>query len=325
MEQGRLNPEIEYEPGLSGLIRSWLRHFGHRFRAFRREWLELLGKPIGVIGLAIIAFFGLMALVQPLLMSTIWEEATYDPFMGYDLDIETHPSLPSSKHLLGTDYQGRDVLSQLAYATRTSFGVGIVAALVGVFIATVVGLFAAYYEGLVDQLLMTLSGVFLLLPAAVVLLTVGLIFEMNWFQVGLIYGIFAGLGALAITMKSQAQNIKCKLYIESGRAAGGSGWRIIRAHILPNLTSIIIVSMLFIVTGAVMIEALMSYIADSMNRFSWGTMIWQAQDAYLRGAMAEMPWHVIVPPALAITLFCGAFYLVGRALDEAVNPKLRSE
>jgi peptide/nickel transport system permease protein len=325
MEDRRLNPQIAYEPGLRGLLRGWARHWGHRLRGWRREWFELLGKPMAIIGFVIIGFFAILALVQPLLMNTVWEDAIYDPIMGFDAEVAPHPAPPSSRHPLGTDYMGRDVLSQLALATRTSFGVGLVAAIVGVFVATLVGLLAAYYEGLLDQVLMTVSGVFLLLPAAVVLLTIGLIFDMSWFQVGLVYGVFAGLGALAITMKSHAQSIKCKLYIESGRAAGGSGWRIIRSHILPNLLSIIFVSMLFIVTGSVMIEALMSYISDTMSRYSWGTMIWQAQDAYLRGAMTEIPWHVMIPPAVSITLFCGAFYLVGCCLDEAVNPKLRSE
>lgn len=325
MEDRRLNPQISYEPGVGGMLRGWARHWGHRLRSWRREWIGLLGKPMGLIGLAIIAFFAVLALVQPLLMATVWEDAVYDPLMGFDPQSAPHPAPPSSRHPLGTDYMGRDVLSQLALATRTSFGVGLIAAIVGAIVSTLVGLLAAYYGGVVDQALMTLSGVFLLLPAAVVLLTIGLIFDMSWFQVGFVYGIFAGLGALAITMKSHVMNIKCKMYVESGRAAGGSGWRIIRSHIFPNLLSIIFVSMLFIVTGSVMIEALMSYISDTMSRYSWGTMIWQAQDAYLSGAMAGIPWHVMIPPAVAITLFCGAFYLVGCCMDEAVNPKLRSE
>jgi peptide/nickel transport system permease protein len=277
---------------------------------------------MGIIGLVIIAFFALLGLIQPLLMSTVWDKATYDPFLGFDAAIESHPSLPSRTHLLGTDYKGRDVLSQLTFATRTSFVVGVVAALIGSIVATFVGVVSAYYEGAVDTILMTLADAFLLLPPPVVLLTIGLIIEMSGLQVGLIYGILAGMGSLAIMVKSHTLTIKSKQYIQAGQIAGGRTWRIIRVHILPNLLPLLAVNMMFVVTGSVMIEALMSYASGTVSRFSWGTMIWLIQDQF-RGGIVGLQWHVIIPPALAIMLFCGAFYLVGHALDELVNPRLR--
>lgn len=317
-------PTISYEPGIRGLFMGRVRRWRYRVRNWRRDWLRFLAKPIGLFGLGIIATFALLSIAHPILMSTVWDKNTYDPILGHDASVGPHPVSFSTRHLLGTDYRGRDVFSMLAFAARTSFGVGILAALVGTTVATAVGVITAYYGGIPDLLLMILSDVFLLLPAPVVLLTVGLIFDMTWLQVGLIYGIFAGLGSLALTMKSHVLTIKTKQYVQAGWVSGGGGWRIIRTHILPNLTSLIIINMMFIVTGSVMIEALTAYISDSANRFSWGTMIWQIQDSF-RGAAEGLQWHVIIPPALAIMLFCGSFYLVGRALDEAVNPKLRSD
>jgi peptide/nickel transport system permease protein len=319
---GPINPQIAYQPGLRGLFQGLGRRWARRLRNWRGELARFLKKPVGAVGIALIIFFALLGLVHPLLMSSVWDRPTYDPLLGFDAEV-VHPTMPSSKHLLGTDYMGRDVFSRLTLAARTSFGVGLVAAIAGTAIATIVGVVAAYYEGIVDTVLMTLSDTFLLLPPAVVLLTVGLIINMNWYQIGLVYGIFAGLGSLALLVKSHAQSIKSKQYIEAGRVAGDSGWRIIRVHILPNLTSVMAMNMMFIVTGSVLIEALLSYITDTADRFSWGTMIWQTQQNF-RGAAEGLQWHVLIPPALAIMLFCGAFYMVGRTLDDVINPRLRS-
>jgi peptide/nickel transport system permease protein len=297
-----------------------LHRIQRRLGGWGRQSFLILQSPIGIIGLVIIVLFALLGLAQPLLMSTVWDQATYDPQIGFDATIETHPSLPSRAHLLGTDYRGRDVLSQLAFATRTSFIVGIVAALIGSLVATTVGVASAYYEGAVDTILMTLADAFLLLPPPVVLLTVGLIIDMNALQVGLIYGFLAGLGSLAIMVKAQTLTIKSKQYIEAGRIAGGRTWRIIRKHILPNLLPLLVVNMMFIVTGSVMIEALMSYASGGLTRFSWGYMILLVQDTFREGIVG-LQWHVLIPPALAIMFFCGAFYLLGHALDELVNPR----
>lgn len=323
MRSGPINPEITYQPGFRGLLQGLARRLSRRLRTWRADLVSFLTKPIGAAGIAIIIFFAVLGLVQPLLMSTVWDSNTYDPFLGFDMEI-THPSMPSAKHLLGTDYRGRDVFSMLAFATRTSFGVGLVAAIAGTVIATVVGVVAAYSEGIIDNIIMTISDTFLLLPPAIVLLTVGLIVSMNWYQIGLLYGAFAGLGSLALLVKAHAQTIKSKQYIEAGKVAGDSGWRILRVHILPNLTSVMAMNMMFIVTGSVLIEALLSYITDTADRFSWGSMIWQTQDNF-RGAAEGLQWHVLIPPALAIMLFCGAFYMMGRTLDDVVNPRLRSE
>lgn len=322
-EKGLINPQVAYRPGVRGSLKYRIRTLQHRVNAWRREWLLFLKKPTGVIGIAIIGLFALLVLAQPLLMSTVWDDSIYDPILGYDAGAEPHPSKPSVQHLLGTDEQGRDVLSRLAYASRTSFGVGIIAALVGTLVGTGIGMAAAYYEGKVDTSLMTLADAFILLPPAIVLLIVGLIFQLSWIVVGVLFGILAGLGSVALVIKSHALSIKSSQYVEAGRIAGGGDRRIIRVHILPNLLTLIMVNMMFFVTGAVMIEALLSYLGRTEFRLSWGTMIWRAQESMSGFAYGEN-LHVLVTPALAIMLFCGAFYMVGRSLEEIINPRLRS-
>jgi peptide/nickel transport system permease protein len=279
-------------------------------------------KPLGVLGLLLVLVFGLMATLHPLLMATIWDRTTYHPLVGFDYDNVPHPTMPSSSHLLGTDSMGRDILSQLLFATQTSFGLGLVAGIMATSLATIVGVLCAHFGGLVETILMGISDAFVLMPPPVVLLVVGLLLELGWLELALIYGIFAGLGSLAIIAKADAQSIKIKPYIEAARLAGGNGWYIIRTHYLPNMLSLVLVNMMFTVTQSVLIEALLSFFGRTHLRMSWGTMIWFTQVTF-RLSPYGTQWHALLPPVLSIMLFCGAFYMVGRSLDEVVNPRVR--
>lgn len=293
-----------------------------RWRRLVTYWKLFLHQPIGLLGLALIACFGLMALAHPLLMATVWNRARYDPIVGFDPTQMPHPTSPTRQHLLGTDNLGRDVLSQLLAGAQTSFGVGIVAALIAVTISTLLGGAAGYFGGLIDAVLMGIADVFVLLPAPVVLLIFGLLLRMEWPMVALAYGVLTGLGGQAIVVKSQALTIKVKPFIEAVRVAGGGSAHIIRRHILPGLMPLTIVHAVFTVVGAVLTESLLSFFGRTQYYLSWGTMIWLGQQTFRWFTIAGQ-WNAILPPALAIMLFCSAFYLVGRALDEVLNPRLR--
>ncbi len=303
-------------------LRGRLDRMRARWRRFSANLRLFLHRPLGLLGLALIVCFGLMALAHPVLMATVWNRALYDPITGFDPALMPHPTLPTRQHLLGTDGLGRDVLSQLLAGTRTSFSVGIIAALVAVTISTLLGGAAGYFGGLVDVVLMGISDVFVLLPAPVVLLIFGLLLRMEWPVLALAYGVLTGLGGQAIVVKSHALTIKVKPFIEAARAAGGSNGHIIRVHILPGLMPLTIVHAVFTVVGAVLTESLLSFFSRTTYYLSWGAMIWMAQGTF-RWFTLRGQWHAVLPPAFAIMLFCGAFYLVGRALDEIFNPRLR--
>ena len=304
-------------------LQVYLRHvWAHRRRVYA-TWQLFRQKPLGMLGLWLIVIFGLMALLHPLLMATVWRRAIFDPIVGFDSTIFPHPTLPSWKHLLGTDNFGRDVLSQLLVSAQTSFTVGIIAGLIAVTISTLVGGVAGYLGGVIDAILMGISDVFVLLPAPVVLLIVGLLLRMDWLIVALSYGVLTGLGGQAIVVKSLALSLKSKPFVEAARSAGGGRGHIFRVHILPGLMSLTIVHAVFTVVGAVLTESLLSFFSRTSYYLSWGTMIWLGQQTF-RWFTLVGQWNVIVPPALAIMLFCSAFYLVGRALDEVFNPQLRT-
>ena len=303
-------------------LRTYLLHRWVHRRWFYNNWELFIQQPHGKLGLLMIVIFGLMALSHPILMETVWNRTLFDPSIGFDISIMPHPTTPTWRHLLGTDNFGRDVFSQLLAGTQTSFSVGIVAAIIAVTISTLLGGAAGYLGGVVDAILMGISDVFVLLPAQIVLLIFGLLLRLEWPMVAIAYGVVTGLGGQAIVVKSHTLKIKAKPFIEAAQAAGGGGGHIIRKHILPGLLSLTIVHAVFTVVGAVLTESLLSYFGRTQYYLSWGTTIWIGQQTF-RWFTLEGQWHVILPPAIAIMLFCSAFYLVGRALDEVLNPQLR--
>ncbi len=294
-----------------------------RLRRLRHTWQEFKRQPLGLLGLILIACFGVMAVLHPILMMTVWNRMQYDPSVGFDATIMPHPTAASSRHLLGTDNFGRDVLSQLLAGAQVSFAVGIIAALIAVTLSTLLGGIAGYARGWSDTILMGVADVFVLLPAPVILLIFGLLLRMNWWSVAVAYGILTGLGGQIIVVKSRTLSLMAKPFIEAAKIAGGNRWHIIQRHILPGLIPLSVVHAVFTVVGAVLTESLLSFFGRTRYHLSWGTMIWFGQETFRLFTMAGQ-WHAIIAPALSIMLFCSGFYLVGRALDAVLNPKLRS-
>jgi len=278
-------------------------------------------NPIGLVGVAIIIFFFMFTLVHPILMRTVWDKTTYDPVVGYDPEILEHPASPSAKHILGTDPLGRDVLSQLMWSTRSEFILGLVAALVQVIIATTIGAMAAYFGGIADILFMRLADIIIMMPFITILIVMSALFDLTLPMLALILGILGGFGGATIIIKSQALTIKVRTYIEAARVAGGGDGHIIFRHIIPNLLPLSFLYMMFAVNGAIASEAVLSFFGLLNIRMSWGLMIYTA--SYSGYLLDFSKWWLIFPASVSISVLCAAFYLVGRALDEIVNPRLR--
>lgn len=283
----------------------------------------LWGHPFGQIGLLIIALLGLMALAHPLLRATVWRSSIYHPVVGFDPDSIPHPSFPSLRHPLGTDPMGRDVLSQLLYGSRISFGIGLLAGGVAAAIATIVGMVAGYHGRWVDTLLMGISDVFVLLPPPIILLIIGLLMDLNWFSLALIYGTLSGMGVPALIMRSYILSLRVRPFVEGARVVGGDNWHIMRRHLLPFALPLSFLFLAFTASGAVMTEAILSFLGRTQMRLSWGTMIWFTQITFRWSSEGE-PWNALLPPVFSIMLFCSAFFLLGRAIEEWVDPRASS-
>lgn len=292
------------------------------WREFKQNVALFAENKIGLLGVGIIVLFALMAVAHPILIATrVWDPNIYDPIVGYDFTQVQQPAPPSATHLLGTDPLGRDVLSQLMYSAASEFALGVTAALVTVIVATTVGAVAAYYGGLLDSILMRLADLIIMTPFVTILIVLSALFDVKMIHLAIIIGLLSGFGGDAIIIKSQALTIKVRTYIEAARVAGGGDAHIILRHIVPNLLPLSFLYMMFTVTSAIFSEAVLSFFGLINIRMSWGLMIHTTNTA---GYLMDLKrWWLVFPASLSITALCAAFYLVGRALDEVVNPRLR--
>lgn len=332
-------------------------------RSLRNNWKLFVANRIGLVGLTIIVIFALMAIAHPILMSTLWSPQIYDPVTGYDapfveklvveevtdplteidlgtariqmnpfidlgetLVIRAQPAPPTwtgaTPHFLGTDPLGRDVLSQLLFSTRAAFALGVIAAVVTVFIATAVGSASAYFGGWIDTLLMRFADLILLVPLLPILIVVSALFDISLPLLGVVIGVLSGFGGTAIILKSQALQVSVKPFIDAARIAGGGHVHLIFRHIIPNVLPLSFLYMMFTVTDAISLEATLSFLGLLSIPMSWGIMINVASSqGYLLSGTEY--WWLLMPAGLSVSLLAGSFFLVGRALDEVVNPRLR--
>jgi len=292
-------------------------------RSLRRNWGLFWESRIGPLGLFIILFFLLFMVAHPILMGTVWDKRIYDPVMGFDQSlVELNPAPPSAAHLLGTDPIGRDVLSQLMYSTRFAFILGMVSAILTVVIATLLGATCAYFGGIIDAFFMRLADLVMCFPILLLIITLQAVIKLDLFRLAILLGLVGGIGGDVIVLKSQALQVKVRPYIEAAKVAGGSSWHIIVNHIIPNIMPLAFLYMMFSVTAAVFLEATLSFFGLLNIPMSWGRIIDTAQAAGYLGAFGKY-WWLWAPAGACVTLFCFAFYLVGRGLDEIVNPRLR--
>jgi peptide/nickel transport system permease protein len=238
-------------------------------------------------------------------------------------EIPLQPAPPSQGHILGTDPLGRDVAAQLSFSTRSAFMLGLIAAVVTVGVATVVGSISAFYGGWVDNFLMRLADLVLLLPLIPILIVLSGLWAINLPLLGVLIGILSGFGGTAIVLKSQALSIKVKPFIDAARVSGGSNTHLILKHIIPNVLPLSFLFMMFTVTEAVSLEATLSFFGLLNVDMSWGIMLNTAQSqGYLRTGFEF--WWLLIPAGLAVTLLAAGFFFVGRAMDEVINPRLRA-
>jgi len=232
------------------------------------------------------------------------------------------PAPPSIKHWLGTDSLGRDVFSQIMKGSQVAFMLGLLSATLSVSIATLLGTIAAFWGGRVDTYLMRQADLILMVPQLPLLLIMAALYRFQVWHLALVLGILGGFGGLVISVKSQALQVKVKPFVDSARVTGGTKFKIMTSHILPNVAPIALLYMVFAVTGAIFAESTLSYLGLLNIDMSWGMMIHLAQtDGYIFSGLRY--WWIVLPAGLSVTFLSGGFYLVGRGLDDVFNPRLR--
>jgi ABC-type dipeptide/oligopeptide/nickel transport system permease subunit len=263
------------------------------------------------LGLALVVLVVLAGLLAPWL-------APFDPLKGdlrnaYLLD-------PGGRFLLGTDSQGRDVLSRVLYGARLSLSVGLISQTVSVTLGVLLGLAAGYYGRWVDALVMRLADVTLAFPTLLLLIAVAAAVKPSLPVVFLVIGV-VGWAGMARLVRSQVLVLKRAEFVLAAQALGALDRRVLLRHLLPNVRTQVIIAATLGIAGAIMAEAALSFVGLGAQppTPSWGAMVADGRDL-LRVA----PW-VSFAPGIAIGLAVLGFNLVGDALREAYDPRLRHE
>jgi len=245
----------------------------------------------------------------------------YHPMTGVDPDI-AHSVGPSIRHWLGTDFIGRDIFSQLLAGARIAFMVGISSAFISIFLGTAIGMIAGYGGKFIDAMLMRLADIIMVMPTLLIVLIFSSLFgQLNIWTIVLLIAVFRWPGVSRV-IRAQTLTLKHRPFIEASKLAGASHARIIYRHIMPNVLPIALLYMTFRVTSAIIVEAALAFLGfGDPGTVSWGMML---QWVWKTGHMFQAPYWLL-PPGICISMITVSFYMLGRAMDEVLDPRLRKE
>lgn len=275
---------------------------------WRRSRRLAARSKFGAIALAVIVGFILAAITAPLL-------APYDPLAQ---DYNALLGAPSPEHPFGTDQVGRDLLSRVIYGARISLVVGLISVGIAVIVGAPIGMVSGYFGGLIDDVLMRIVDAFIAFPSLILALAIVAVLEPSQFNVMLAIGV-TYVPLFARLMRSQVLSIRTYDYVSAARALGAADIRIMLRHILPNTLSPIIVQATLGLGFAVLAEASLGYLGVGVQppTPTWGSALNQGAPLLERA-----PW-LSVFPGLAILILVLAFNLLGDALRDQLDPRLR--
>lgn len=260
---------------------------------------------VGVIGIAILV---LISVCAPLIA----------PYSPTEMDLKALNSGPSAEHWFGTDGLGRDILSRLIYGGRYSLSIGFLASCVGQIAALALGMTAGYFGGKVDNIIMRVMDIIQAIPATVISIIISITFGTNFFGTILALGLGGIAGGVRMS-RGLVLTVRKEEYLLAAQSVNCSTTRILIKHVLPNIISIMIISMATGVGGMIMTAASLSVIGLGIQPPTpeWGAMLSSGRDY-----MTHYP-HLVIFPGLVIFVCVFFFNLLGDGLRDAIDPKLR--
>ncbi len=283
-------------------------------RRFREMSKQVVSHRMGAAGTVIVAFFFALAVFGPLI-------APYSVDPASD-DVDELYLMPSPEHWMGTDSRGVDIYSQLLYGARTSIIVGIFAAIIASLMGAAIGLYSGYAGGWQDEVIMRINDVILSIPWLVLMiLLAAMAGEITLALLIVIIGV-TGWSGTARLVRAQVLSLRERMYVERARAIGSSDLHIINKHIMPNAFPLIFANTILTVAISILSEATLSFLRmRPVGTTTWGTMLSYAEQSSVTLQSGLIWW--ILAPGLCIVFLVLGFTLLGHALDEVVNPRLR--
>jgi ABC-type dipeptide/oligopeptide/nickel transport system permease subunit len=284
---------------------------------FQLAFARIRRDRASVICLIVIGLIVLVAIFAPVFAAVTGHGANHQFRTADALSPSGQPVGPSRHFLLGTDDQGRDLLVRVAYGTRISLLVGVVATLLTVAVGVIAGMVAGYYGRIVDTLLARLIDVTLAIPF--LLFAVALVSVVGHAGLSIVIIVIAlfGWGAVGRIIRGQVLSIREREYIEAARSLGASDLRIIFIDILPNVLAQALVYASLLIPVSIVTEASLSFLGVGVPppTSDWGQMI-SGGEAYYQSA-----WWYVLFPSLALLITTLAFNILGDGVRDAFDPR----
>ena len=273
-----------------------------------RWWRQLLRNRLAAIGAVVVLLWVVLALVAPFI-------TRYDPITSQDA--YNNLTAPTSSHWLGTDDNGRDVLSRLAYGGRASLGIGVVVVAAGIVVGLLLGGISGFVGGIVDDVIMRLAEIIFAFPIIVLAMAVSAALGPSLTNTVIAMSV-VWWPTYARVIRGMVLELKGREFVTAARAVGASEWRILLRTVLPNTISPIVVLATLDLGNAILTVAGLSFIGFGVPAPNpeWGAMVSDAQ---------KYPdqWWLFLFPGLAIFTAIMGFNFFGDALRDALDPRSR--
>ena len=271
-------------------------------------WRALAKNRLALIGGAIVLVLAIMAVGAPLL-------APHDPNKP---DVKRILDPPSSRHWLGTDQIGRDVLSRMLYGARVSLAVGFVSVGIATAIGIALGAAAGYHGGMVDAGVMRLVDLMLVFPRFFLLLAVLAFLKPSIWTIMAVIGLTGWMG-VARLVRAEFLTIKEREFVIWSQSIGAHALRIIWRHILPNAMAPVLVAMTLGIPAAILTESGLSFLGLGVRPpyATWGNILNEGKE------VIELAWWLSVYPGIAILVTVLSYNLLGEGIRDALDPRLR--
>jgi peptide/nickel transport system permease protein len=268
-------------------------------------WPRLRRHRLAVASAIVLVLIALACVAAPLI-------APY-PFDAIDLGAIREP--PSAEHWMGTDDLGRDLFTRVLYGGRVSIAIGVLAAIIGTGLGSLVGAAAGYHGGRLDNVLMRATDVAYSIPTLPLLIVLSSYTQAASTSMALIIGLLSWM-ATARVVRGEVLSIREMPYIEAAKSIGATTTRVIGRHVLPNAIGPIIVGATLAVGNAIILESSLSFLGLGVQppTPTWGNLLMDAQ-----ATMASKPWLTIFP-GLAILVVVLAVNFLGDGLQDALDP-----
>lgn len=271
-----------------------------------RSWWRT--HPGGLIGGLTLAFFVAIALVAPFIAPYGEHEKVGEPFAP-----------PSLQHPLGLDDGGIDMLTLMLWGARVSLVVGVAAAAVAILIGGTIGLIGGYFGGKTDMVLSRITDYFLVIPDIPLIIVAAAIWGRSLTNVIIIIGAIYWTSA-ARTVRAQVKSLRERVYVKRARAIGAGHGRILFRHLLPQVAPLLAANTVIMIAFAIFAETAIAFLGlGDPSLISWGKLI---ENAFQGSAVSVGAWWAVAPPGLAVAVVVLACTLLGKTIEDALNPRL---